>query len=133
MEPTASAVVGDLMAIARNMLVGAGRRTAPLGFLDENIGVVPIQPMGETVCTYYLRFNVLDRPGILAKIAGALGENGISIKSAIQTAKSGSGFVPLVIVTHEARETDVNKALATIRAIGITSENPALIRIEDDL
>jgi len=76
---------------------------------------------------------VLDRPGILSKIAGALGENGISIKSAIQTAKSGSGFVPLVIVTHEAKESDVTKAVSRIREIGITSENPALIRIEDDL
>jgi homoserine dehydrogenase len=133
MEPTASAVAGDVMAIARNMLVGAGMRTAPLGFLEENVGVVPIRSMGETVCKYYLRFSVVDRPGILAKIAGAFGENGISIKSAIQTAKGGSEAVPLVIVTHEARETAVKKALETIETFGITSETPALLRIEDDL
>lgn len=133
MEPTASAVVGDLMAIARNMLVGAGRRTAPLGFLDENIGAVPIKPMGETVCKYYLRFSVVDKPGILAKIAGVLGENGISIRSAIQTAKSGGEAVPLVIVTHEAKERAVKKALAMIESMEITSENPVLLRIEDDL
>jgi homoserine dehydrogenase len=132
-EPTASAVVGDLMAIARNMLVGVGRRTAPLGFLDENISAVPIKPMGETVCKYYLRFSVADKPGILAKIAGALGENGISIKSAIQIAKSGGEAVPLVIVTHEAGEMAVKKALALIAAMEITSENPTLLRIEDDL
>lgn len=133
MEPTASAVVGDLMAIARNMLVGAGRRTAPLGFLDENIGFVPIQPMGDTVCKYYLRFSVVDRPGILASIAGVLGDQGISIKSAIQTAKIGGQAVPLVIVTHEAREMAVKKALALIGELGITDECPILIRIEDDL
>lgn len=133
MEPTASAVAGDLMAIARNMLVGVGRRTAPLGFLDENIGIVPIKPMGETLCKFYLSFSVIDRPGILAKIAGALGENGISIKSAIQTGKSGSESVPLVIVTHEAREMDVARALEKIATLGIIAEKPKLIRIEDDL
>lgn len=133
MEPTASAVVGDLMAIARNMLVGVGRRTAPLGFLDENVAFVPIKPMGATRCKFYLSFSVIDRPGILAKIAGVLGGNGISIKSAIQTAKSGSEAVPLVIVTHEAREMDVERALKVIGTLGITTENPKLIRIVDDL
>lgn len=133
MEPTASAVVGDLMAIARNMLVGVGRRTAPLGFLDENIIDVPIKPMAETVCKYYLRFSVVDRPGILAKIAGALGENGISINSALQTARSGSEAVPLVIVTHEAREMDVGRALEKIGTLEITTENPRLVRIVDEL
>lgn len=133
MEPTASAVVGDLMAIARNMLVGVGRRTAPLGFLDENITIVPIKPMTETICKYYLRFSVVDRPGILAKIAGALGEYGISIKSALQTARSGGEAVPLVIVTHEAPEVAVERALENIGMLGITAEPPQLIRIEDDL
>jgi homoserine dehydrogenase len=133
MEPTASAVVGDLMAIARNLLVGVGRRSAPLGFLDEKIIHLPIQPVGETSGTYYLRFSVPDRPGILAKIAGALGENGVSIKSVIQTAQRHGEAVPVVIVTHEAREMEVRKALEQIEALGITAEKTRLLRIEDDL
>jgi len=132
-EPTASAVVGDLMAIARNILVGVGRRSAPLGYLDEKIISLPIKPIGETVSKFYLRFSVVDRPGILAKIAGALGENGVSIRSVIQTAKKDGVPVPVVIVTHEAREMDVRKALEKIEALGITSESVKLLRIEDDL
>ncbi len=133
MEPTASAVVGDIMAIARNILVGVGRRSAPLGFLDEEIISLPIKPVGETVSTYYLRFSVVDKPGILAKIAGALGENGVSIRSVIQTARKEGGPVPVVIVTHEAQEMDVRKALKKIEALQITSEPVRLLRIEDDL
>lgn len=133
MEATASAVVGDIMSIARNILVGVGRRSAPLGFLDEEIVSLPIKPVGETVSTYYLRFSVMDKPGILAKIAGALGENGVSIRSVIQTAKKQEVAVPVVILTHEAREFDVRKALEKIEALRITSEQVRLLRIEDDL
>lgn len=133
MEPTASAVVGDIMAIARNILVGIGRRSAPLGFLDEEIVRLPVKPFGETVGKFYLRFTVPDRPGMLAKIAGVLGENGISIRSVIQTARKGGLPVPVVIVTHEARQMDVRRALDTIEALGISSEKVRLLSIEDEL
>ncbi|TLN18088.1 homoserine dehydrogenase, partial [bacterium] len=133
MDPTASAVVGDVMAIARNILVGVSRRSAPLGFLDEKIVTLPIKPIGETVSKYYLRFSVVDRPGILAKITGALGENEISIESMIQPARKEGETVPIVIMTHEAREMDVSKALEKIEALGITTDRTNLIRIEDGL
>jgi homoserine dehydrogenase len=133
MDPTASAVVGDVMAIARNIMVGVSRRSAPLGFLDEKIATLPIKPIGETVSKYYLRFSVLDKPGILSKIAGALGEKGISIESMIQTAREEGETVPIVIMTHEAREMDVRSALAMIDNLGITTEKTNMIRIEDNL
>ncbi len=133
MEPTASAVVGDIMSIARNILVGVGRRSPPLGFLDQEIITLPIKPVGETVSKYYLRFSVPDKPGILAKIADALGANGVSIRSVIQTAKRCGVPVPIVIVTHEAREMDVRRALEMIGSLRITSENIMLLRIEDGL
>jgi homoserine dehydrogenase len=133
MDPTASAVVGDVMAIARNIMVGVSRRSAPLGFLDEKIATLPIKPIGETVSKYYLRFSVLDKPGILSKIAGALGENGISIESMIQTAREEGETVPIVIMTHEAKEMDVRSALAMIDNLGITTEKTNMIRIEDNL
>ncbi len=133
MDPTASAVVGDVMAIARNIMVGVSRRSAPLGFLDEKIVTLPIKPIGDTVSKYYLRFSVVDRPGVLAKIAGALGENGISIESMIQTSRHEGETVPIVIMTHDAREMDVRKALKVIEEMQITTEKTNLIRIEDAL
>jgi len=133
MEPTASAVVGDVMAIARNIIVGVSRRSAPLGYLDEKIITMPIKPIGETVSKYYLRFSVVDKPGILAKISGALGDNGISIESMVQSASKAGEIVPIVIMTHAAREMDVRKALEKIESLGITTQKTNLIRIEDAL
>jgi homoserine dehydrogenase len=80
-----------------------------------------------------LRFSVLDKPGILSKIAGALGETGISIESMIQPAREEGETVPIVIMTHEAREMDVRKALAMIDNLGISTEKTNMIRIEDNL
>jgi homoserine dehydrogenase len=133
MEPTASAVVGDVIDIARNLLAGIGRRCAPLGYLDERIKSLEIKPMGEIVSKYYLRFSVLDKPGVLARIAGALGVNNISIESMIQTARKAGGTVPIVIMTHEAREMDVRKALDEIDGFEIITEKSNFIRIEDAL
>jgi homoserine dehydrogenase len=133
MEPTASAVVGDVLDIARNLMAGIGRRCAPLGYLDDRIRTLTIKPMGEIISKYYLRFSVLDKPGVLAKIAGALGRNDISIESMIQTARKAGETVPIVIMTHEAREMDVRKALEEIDGFELISEKSNFIRIEDAL
>jgi len=133
MEPTASAVVGDVLEIARNLMAGIGRRCAPLGYLNDRIKRLTIKPMGEIVSKYYLRFSVLDKPGVLAKIAGALGRNGISIESMIQTARMAGEPVPIVIMTHEAREMDVRKALEEIDGFELITEKSNFIRIEDEL
>ena len=133
MDPTASAVVGDVMDIARNILAGIGRRTAPLGFLEERIRDLPIKPIGEIVSKFYIRFSVMDKPGVIARIAGALGRNDISIESMVQTARSVQESVPIVIMTHEAREMDIRKALAEIDSFDIVREKSNLIRIEDNL
>ena len=133
MNPTASAVVGELVDISRNILAGIGRRTAPLGYLDANVATLPIKPMGEIVSKYYLRFSVVDRPKVLSRISGVLGDHGISIESMIQTARSTRESVPIVIMTHEAKEADVRAALAEIDALEIITEKTNLIRIEDNL
>jgi homoserine dehydrogenase len=133
MDPTASAVVGDVMEISRNILAGIGRRTAPLGYLDARVRDLPIKPIGEIVSKYYIRFSVVDKPGVIARIAGELGKNGISIESMIQTARSVQESVPIVIMTHEAREMDVRQALAEIDSFDIVREKSNLIRIEDNL
>jgi len=133
MDPTASAIVGDVMAIARNLMVGVGRRTAPLGYLDTNLKKLPIKPIGEIVGKYYLRFSALDKPGVLARIAGVLGKNEISIESMIQRARLADETVPIVIMTHEARESGIRCALEEVDSFDFINEKSMLIRIEDAL
>ncbi|NVN98495.1 MAG: homoserine dehydrogenase [Geobacteraceae bacterium] len=131
-EPTASAVVGDMMDISRNIIAGVGQRVAPRGFINEKIASLAIKPIGESVSRYYLRFSVVDQPGVLAAIAGALGKYNISIESMIQNGRSGD-YVPIVIITHEAKESDITAALAEIDGLDMIKEKSNLIRIEDNL
>ncbi|MCL2760351.1 MAG: homoserine dehydrogenase [Desulfuromonadales bacterium] len=132
MKPTASAVVGDVMDIARNIVAGVGNRVAPLGFIKDSAKSLPIMGIGEIRSRYYMRFGVTDQPGVLARIAGALGEHNISIKSMIQPTKTGNA-VPIVIITHEAAEKDVIAALEKIDAFDMVLEKSNRIRIEDNL
>ncbi len=132
MEATASAVAGDLMDISRNILAGVGQRVSARGFHEHTVAELAIKPIGEIVSRYYLRFSVVDRPGVLAAIAGALGKYNISIESMIQTGRSGA-HVPIVIITHEAVERDVLAALAEIDGFDLIREKSNLIRIEDNL
>ena len=134
-NPTASAIVGDLIGLARSIQAGAGRRMAPLGFLDASIADLPIKPMAEIVSKYMLRFSALDQPGVLGAIAGALGKNGISIESMVQTAHQADDTapVPIVTMTHEAREGPGRQALAEIDQLEIICQKTAFIRIEDNL
>ncbi len=133
MDPTASAIVGDVMAIARNLTAGIGRRSAPLGYLDNRLKNLVIKPMDEVSGKYYLRFSVLDKPGVLARITGVLGKFNISIESMIQSARMAGETVPIVIMTHEALEKDIRQALEEIDCLDVISEKSRLIRIEDSL
>ena len=134
-NPTASAIVGDLIALSRSITAGVQtRRAAPLGFRDETVVSLPLRPMEETFTSFMLRFIALDQPGVLAGIAGVLGNNGISIESMVQTARHNGGeAVPIVIKTHEAREGAVRAALDEIDRFDYISEKSRLIRIEDNL
>ena len=133
MNPTASAVVGELVDISRNIVAGIGRRIAPMGYLDDAVTTIPLKPMGEIVSKYYLRFSAVDRPKVLSRIAGVLGDYGISIESMIQNTRSDRESVPIVIMTHAAREADVRTALERIDTLEIITEKTHLIRIEDNL
>lgn len=133
MEPTASAVIGDVIDIARNLLSGIGRRCSPLGYQDDSVKTLQIKSTGEIVSKYYIRFSAVDRPGVLARISGALGRHDISIESMVQSSRKAGETVPIVIMTHEAREMDVTAALAEIDSFDIITEKSNLIRIEDNL
>ncbi len=134
-NPTASAIVGDLIGLSRSIIAGAGRRMSPLGFLDEAIVTIPVKPMADIVSKYMLRFSALDRPGVLGGIAGALGSHGISIESMVQTSHDVADSTPvaIVIMTHEAREGSIQEALSEIDQLDIICEKTSFIRIEENL
>ena len=132
MMPTASAVVSDIVDIARNILSGTTRRIPPLSYQRESISRIPVLSIDDLVTHYYFRFAALDRPGVLSKISGILGNNDISIQSVHQKGRKTNGSVPLVMVTHRAKEADVKLALAEIRNLNVVSDEPVLIRIEDN-
>jgi homoserine dehydrogenase len=120
--PTASAVVGDLVDVA------AGRART-VGF-ERPRGALSVRPMSETVARYYIRFDALDRPGVLAKIAGVLGSKDISIAQAIQQGRQAGQSVPVVIITHEAREGAVQEALGEISRLDVVKREIVLLREE---
>ncbi len=132
MMPTASAVLSDIADIARNIISNTKRRVPILGYPEDNIKAIPILPMAELSTRYYLRFEAQDHPGVLSKISGILGENSISIESVHQKGRKANGKVPVVMITHQAKERWVQKALAKIAATDSVVGDPVVIRIEDD-
>ncbi len=131
MMPTASAVLSDIADIARNIISGIKRRVPILGYPEDNIKPIPILPMAELYTRYYLRFEAQDNPGVLAKISGILGENNISIKSVHQKGRKTNGKVPVVMITHIAKEAWVQKALKQISKTDSIVGDPIVIRIEE--
>lgn len=133
MNATASAVMGDVLAVARNLRAGIGTRVPALGCPQAQLASYPIKPMEQLVAHYYLRFTVKDQPGVLAKIAGVLGRYEISIESMIQPHRHAAEAVPIVFMTHEALERNVIAALAEIDLLDVVQRETLLIRIEENL
>jgi len=133
MMPTATAVVADVMEIARARQRGVPGRVPPLGRPWGKLRRVSTRPMGDITSEFYLRFMALDRPGVLARIAGLLGEERISIASVIQTERKRETTVPIVIRTHAALERRLRKALQQITRLRVVRGKPVLLRIEERL
>jgi homoserine dehydrogenase len=132
MMPAASAAISDTVDIARNLLSDASGRVPLLSYQMGNIRKIPIMPVDEILTHYYFRFAAMDRPGVLSKISGILGDLGISIKSVHQKGRKTKGPVPIVMLTHLAKEADVRKAMAKITDLAVVKNRPVLIRIEDE-
>jgi homoserine dehydrogenase len=130
--PTGSAVVSDVIAIARNLVAGAVGRVPPASFKQDERRPLRVRPIDEIRSLYYIRFMVLDRPGVLSQIAGALGTHGISITSVIQHSRKEGQTVPVVIMTHQAGERDIQAALRDINRMTFVSEPTTLIRVEGE-
>ncbi|MEA3332030.1 MAG: homoserine dehydrogenase, partial [Pseudomonadota bacterium] len=134
MMATASAVVGDLVDIARNCLDNGLQRIPDLGFQSTAIKPQTYRPMSEIVSQYYLRFSAHDKTSVLSRIAGILGHNEISIASVIQQGRGPGGeTVAIVMQTHKAKEKDLRAALAEIDKLSIIAAPTTVIRMESDL
>ncbi|HET9553756.1 MAG TPA: homoserine dehydrogenase, partial [Anaeromyxobacteraceae bacterium] len=125
--PTGSAVVSDIIDLTRNILAGSPGRVP----LPPEKPLVTLRPHDAIQCAYYLHFSVKDEPGVLARIAATLAARGISVAAVQQREQvDPAAPVPLVFVTHQAREADVRAAIAEIDAQPSTVEPARLIRIE---
>ncbi|HEY5242465.1 MAG TPA: homoserine dehydrogenase [Polyangiaceae bacterium] len=127
--PTAVSVVADVLDVARAWRSGfAGTATRAI-----QLQARPLTPMADVQTRYYLRFLVHDRPGVLARLAGALGEAGVSIEQMVQEGGAGSSgvAVDIVMLTHEAVERDVRRALDRIGRSEVAAAPPRLIRIQE--
>jgi homoserine dehydrogenase len=122
--PTASAVVADLIDIAR------GRGAPVWGAASAALSAAPAVPMADYVGAYFLRLMVLDRPGVIADVAGALRDSGVSLESMLQHGRAPGEAVPIVLVTHDTRESQMRAAIEWIERLETVLERPSVIRIE---
>jgi len=128
--PTASAVVGDIIDLARNRMHGSFSRIPATSFQWESRQPLAIKPMAEIESRYYLRCMVKDETSVLSTISGILGKHGISISSVLQKERKQGQPVPLVILTHRSIERGLQSALQDINALSIVSEPTTLLRME---
>jgi len=133
MMPTASAVVCDIVDIARDLLKGITVRIPPRVLDEERIEEIRLMPFEEIRTNYYFRFSAVDRPGVLSRISGILGGHDISIATVIQKGrKEEGGAVPIVMTTYKSRERDVRRAMEEIDRLDVVMGKTRLIRIEDE-
>jgi homoserine dehydrogenase len=127
--PTGSAVVSDIIDIGRDILAGCVNRSPVSAFRDRQ--PLAIRKMDDITSCYYLRFSAMDKPGVLSRISGVLGKNNISISSVIQKGRGAAEAVPLVMMSHEAVERDVRKALDEINKMDCVAGPTMVIRVEE--
>jgi homoserine dehydrogenase len=128
--PTASAVVGDLMEIVRNLESGSTGRLPCSCYFDKEI-----LPVGQVRTKYYLRLIVKDKPGVMAGIAGILGNHQVSLASVIQKRTleiSEDIMAEIVLITHQVLEQDMRDALTVIKDLSVLGSIENVIRVEGE-
>ena len=138
-EPTASAVIADLVDITRLHTADAAHRVPHLAFQPDAMSDLPILPMGEVLTSYYLRLRVADQAGVLAQLTGILAQAGINIDAVLQReadevqdpAVPGAAQTDLVILTHECKEADMNAVIAQVQALPTVLQPIVRIRKEE--
>jgi len=131
-EPTASAVVADLVDITRMHTADPENRVPHLAFQPDQLTSTPILPIGDVVTSYYLRLRVKDQPGVLADITRILADQRISIDAMVQKEPAeGEEQVDIIMLTHKAVEKDVNAAIASIEGLPVVLGKVTRIRLEE--
>ena len=131
-EPTASAVIADLVDITRLHTSDPAHRVPHLAFQPDQMSDLPVLPMSEVVTSYYLRLRVADEPGVLAQVTGQLAGAGVSIDAVLQReAGEGEKQTDLIILTHDTREGTMNDVLAQLQALPTVLSPITRIRKEE--
>jgi len=130
-EPTASAVVADIIDVARTLTADPGNRVPHLAFQPASISAIPILSMADVETAYYLRMQVTDRPGVMADVTRILGDAGISIEAILQKEPApDADKASIIILTHVVREQQMNQAIAKIEALDSIHGKVTRIRLE---
>lgn len=129
-EPTASAVVADLVDVTRLHTADPEHRVPHLAFQPDAMADTPILSIEEVVTSYYMRMTVADQPGVLADIAKVLAEADISIGSMIQQPSDADGSADLIFLTHHALEKNINAAIARIESLEFVRSSVTRLRVE---
>jgi homoserine dehydrogenase len=130
MLPTAMSVVSDIIEIGRNIFARAAGGARPMR--PRPAVARPLLPLSDVRSKYYLRFGVVDQPGVLGQLMTVLGAHAVSIEQVVQDARSATTAgdpVAVVVLTHEAREGDIRRALAEIDRLAVVKTPVRLIRI----
>ncbi len=131
-EPTASAVIADLVDITRLHTADPLNRVPHLAFQPDALSNLPILPMDQVVTSYYLRLRVADQAGVLAQVTGILAQSAISIEAVLQrAADAGENQTDLIILTHDCVEADMNRAMAQMQALPTVMAPIIRLRKED--
>ena len=131
-EPTASAVIADLVDITRMHTADPGQRVPHLAFQPDQLAGTPILPMGDITTSYYLRLRVKDQPGVLADITRVLADHSISIDAMVQKEPAeGEEQVDIIMLTHQAVEKRVDAAIAKLEALTVVLGKVTRIRLEE--
>jgi homoserine dehydrogenase len=129
--PTGSAVVADIIEISRDILSGSKLRVSPRSFQSKSIKAIPVLNIELIDSEYFLRFSVIDNPGVLSRISGILGKYSIGIFSVIQKGRCDKGkAVPLIMMTHSSNEKNIQLALREIDKLEVVCEKSNFIRVE---
>jgi homoserine dehydrogenase len=129
--PTASAVVADLVDLARDISAGQVSRVPSLAVTDDALRELPIVPMSDVVTPWYLRMEAEDRPGVLSKVATIFSDLGISIEALIQKAPApGATRVPVIVLTNRAPQGKMDQAVERIEALDSINQSISRIRVE---
>jgi homoserine dehydrogenase len=129
-EPTASAVVADIIDVTRTLTTDPENRVPHLAFQPDSMTAdLPILPMDEVETAYYLRLQAVDKPGVLAEVTRILGDLGISIEAIVQK-EVGTETVPIILLTHSVAEKQMNQAIERIEALDAITEPVMRLRVE---